>query len=169
LVTPTRPTMGILTPRKVIVQHQPAVPSSSTDDDLPLVKHDARVDLNPDSVRILYTQEPTLKSDSPPLSLSCYIVSGQRVGVGHDKVLISNPKYKGKGRTESTSSNLTRRVQRRRLPPKISSPPEMMEFSSDDVEEEKEELSNELVASLKQKINALEEQVTELHLAVYDQ
>jgi hypothetical protein len=45
----------------------------------------------------------------------------------------------------------------------------MMEFSDDDMEEEKEELSNELVASLKQKITALEEQVTELHLVVYDQ
>jgi hypothetical protein len=44
-----------------------------------------------------------------------------------------------------------------------------MEFSNDDVEEEKEELSNELVASLKQKITALEEQVAELHLVVYDQ
>jgi hypothetical protein len=45
----------------------------------------------------------------------------------------------------------------------------MMEFTDDDMEEEKEELSNKLVASLKQKITALEEQVTELHLAVYDQ
>jgi hypothetical protein len=44
-----------------------------------------------------------------------------------------------------------------------------LSFSNDDVEEEKEELSNELVASLKQKITPLEEQVTELHLAVYDQ
>jgi hypothetical protein len=44
-----------------------------------------------------------------------------------------------------------------------------MEFSDNDMEEEKEELSNELVASLKQKITALEEQVIELHLAVYDQ
>jgi hypothetical protein len=44
-----------------------------------------------------------------------------------------------------------------------------MEFSDDDVEEEKEELSNELVVSLKQKITALEEQVAELHRAVYDQ
>jgi hypothetical protein len=42
-----------------------------------------------------------------------------------------------------------------------------LSFSNDDVEEE--ELSNELVAPLKQKITALEEQVTELHLAVYDQ
>jgi hypothetical protein len=42
-------------------------------------------------------------------------------------------------------------------------------FSDDDLEEEKEVLSNKLVASLKQKITALEEQVTELHLAVYDQ
>jgi hypothetical protein len=45
----------------------------------------------------------------------------------------------------------------------------MMEFTDDDMEEEEEELSNEFVASLKQKITALEEQVTELHLAVYDQ
>jgi hypothetical protein len=45
----------------------------------------------------------------------------------------------------------------------------MMEFSDDDMEEEKEELSNELVVALKQKITALEEQVAELHPAVYDQ
>jgi hypothetical protein len=45
----------------------------------------------------------------------------------------------------------------------------MMEFSNDDVEEEKEELSNDLMASLKQKITGLEEQVAGLHLAVYDQ
>jgi predicted nucleic acid-binding Zn-ribbon protein len=44
-----------------------------------------------------------------------------------------------------------------------------MEFTNDDMEYEKEELSNELVVSLKQKITALEKQVTELHLAVYDQ
>jgi hypothetical protein len=44
----------------------------------------------------------------------------------------------------------------------------MMEVTNDDIEEE-EELSNELVVSLKQKITALEEQVTELHLVVYDQ
>jgi hypothetical protein len=44
-----------------------------------------------------------------------------------------------------------------------------MEFSDDDLDEEKEELSNELVAALKQKITTLEEQVAELHLAVYDQ
>jgi predicted trehalose synthase len=45
----------------------------------------------------------------------------------------------------------------------------MIEFSDDDMEEEMEELSNELVASLKEKITALGEQVAELHLAVYDQ
>jgi hypothetical protein len=45
----------------------------------------------------------------------------------------------------------------------------MMEFTDDDMEEEKEELSDELMASLKQKITPLEEQVTELHLVVYDQ
>jgi predicted trehalose synthase len=43
----------------------------------------------------------------------------------------------------------------------------MMEFTDDDMEEE--ELFNELVASLKQKITALEEQVAELHQAVYGQ
>jgi hypothetical protein len=43
-----------------------------------------------------------------------------------------------------------------------------MEFSNDDMEE-KEELSNELVVALKEKITALEEQVAVLHLAVYDQ
>jgi hypothetical protein len=96
-------------------------------------------------------------------------VLGQRVRVGHDKVLIPNPEYKGKGRTESASSNPMPRVQRCHLPPKTSGLPGTMEFSNDDVEEEKEELSNELVASLKQKITALEEQVAELHLVVYDQ
>jgi hypothetical protein len=45
----------------------------------------------------------------------------------------------------------------------------MMELTNDDMEEEKEELSDELMVSLKQKITALEEQVTELHLVVYDQ
>jgi hypothetical protein len=42
----------------------------------------------------------------------------------------------------------------------------MMEFVDNGMEEE--ELSNKLVTSLKQKITALEEQVIELHLAVYD-
>jgi hypothetical protein len=107
--------------------------------------------------------------DSPLPSPSCYIVSGQRVGVGYGKVLIPNPDYKGKGRTESASSNPTPRVQRRRPPPKIRGPPGMMEFTDDDMEDEKEELSNELVASLKQKITASEKQVAKLHLAVYDQ
>jgi hypothetical protein len=106
-------------------------------------------------------------SDSPLPSMPLYIVSGQQVGVGHGKVLIPNPEYKGKGRTESASSNPTQRVQRCCPPPKICGPPRMMEFTDDDMEEE--ELSNELVASLKQKITALDEQVSELHLAVYDQ
>jgi hypothetical protein len=44
-----------------------------------------------------------------------------------------------------------------------------MEFTDHDMEEEKEELSDKLMASLKQKIIALEEQVVELHLVVYDQ
>jgi hypothetical protein len=111
LVTPTRPTMGILTLRKVTIQLQLVVPSSNGDDDLSLVKHDARVDLNPSDARIRYTQEPALMSDSPLPSLPPYIVSGQRVGVGCGKVLIPNPENKGKGHTESASSNLTLRVQ----------------------------------------------------------
>jgi hypothetical protein len=84
-------------------------------------------------------------------------------------VLIPNPAYKRKGRVESASSNPTPRVQRCHPPPKIRDPPRTMEFSDDDMEEEKEELSNELVVARKQKITALEEQVSELHLAVYDQ
>jgi hypothetical protein len=47
--------------------------------------------------------------------------------------------------------------------------PRTLEFTNDDMEEEKEELSNELVASLKQKITTFEEQIAELHLAFYDQ
>jgi hypothetical protein len=50
-------------------------------------------------------------SDSPPPSLPRYIVSGQRVGAGYDKVLIPNPDYKGKDRTKSASPNPTLRVQ----------------------------------------------------------
>jgi hypothetical protein len=41
-----------------------------------------------------------------------------------------------------------------------------MEFTDDDMEEE---LSNKFVVSLKQKITALDEQVAQLHLVVYDQ
>jgi hypothetical protein len=44
----------------------------------------------------------------------------------------------------------------------------MMDFTDDDMEQE-EELSNKLVASLKQKITAWEEKVTELHLEGFDQ
>jgi hypothetical protein len=44
-----------------------------------------------------------------------------------------------------------------------------MEFTDDNMEEEKEELSDELVASLKLKNTALEKRVAELHQAVYDQ
>jgi hypothetical protein len=84
-------------------------------------------------------------------------------------VLIPNPAYKGKGRAESASSNPTPRVQRHPPPPEICGLPGMMELFNNDVEEEKEELSNELVVALKKEITALEEQVTELHLAVYDQ
>jgi hypothetical protein len=75
-VMPTCPTTGILTPRKVTIRHQHVVPLSSSDNDLSLVKHDARVDLNPGGMRICYTQEPALVLDSPPLSLPPYIMSG---------------------------------------------------------------------------------------------
>jgi hypothetical protein len=93
----TRPTTGILTLRKVTTPCQLMVPSSSSDNDLSLVKHDTRVDLNPDGTRIRYTQEPALVSDSPSPSPPCYIVLGQRVGALYGKVLIYNPNYKGKG------------------------------------------------------------------------
>jgi hypothetical protein len=76
---PTRRTMGILTPRKVTIRRQPMVHLSSSDDELSLLKHDAWADLNPGDMRICYTQETTLVSDSPPSSLPPYIVSGQRV------------------------------------------------------------------------------------------
>jgi hypothetical protein len=60
-VTPTRPTTGILTTRKLTVQRQLVVPSSSSDDDLPLVKHDARVDLNPGGMRFFtFLPEPNI-------------------------------------------------------------------------------------------------------------
>jgi hypothetical protein len=168
-VISTCPTTGIPTLRKVTIWHQHVVPLSSSDDDLSLVKHEAWVDLNPSYVRIRYTQDLAVVSDSPRPSPPPYIVSGQRVVVGCGKVFIFNPEYKGKDRTESATLNLTPRVQRCRLPPRISGPPRTMEFSGDDIEEEKEDLSNELMASLKWKINTLEEQVAELYLAVYDQ
>jgi hypothetical protein len=69
--------------------------------------------------------------------------------VGHGKVLNPNPEYKGKGCTESASSNLTPRVQRHPPPPMIRGPAETMEFNNDDIKEEKQELSNELVVSIK--------------------
>jgi hypothetical protein len=72
-------------------------PSSSSDDDLQLVKHDTQVDLNPSGVKICYTQESALMLDSPPPSPPPYIVPGWQVGARYDKVLIPNPAYKGKG------------------------------------------------------------------------
>jgi hypothetical protein len=69
--------------------------------------------------------------------------------VRYGKVLIPNPAYKEKGHAESASSNPTPRVQQHRPLPKTHGPPKMMEFSDDDVEEQKVELSNELVVALK--------------------
>jgi hypothetical protein len=71
----TCPTTGILTLRKVTIRSQLVVPLSNSDDDLPLVKHDARVDLNLGGARIRYTQERALMSDSPPSSPPPYIMS----------------------------------------------------------------------------------------------
>jgi hypothetical protein len=119
-ITPTRPTTGIHTLSKVTIRCQLVVPLSSSDDDLPLVKDDTWVDLNPDGTRIRYTQEPAFMSDSPPSCLSPYIMSAKWDGVGCRKVLIPNPKYKGKGHAESASSNPTLRVQRHRRPPKTT-------------------------------------------------
>jgi hypothetical protein len=109
-ITPTHPSTGVLTLSKVTIQHQLVVRSSSNDHDLPLVKHDARVVLIPSGARICYTQEPALMLDSPLLSLQHNIVSGRWVGAGYGMVLIPNPDYKGKGRTESASSKLTPRL-----------------------------------------------------------
>jgi hypothetical protein len=128
--------MGVLTPRKVTVRHQLVVPLSSSYDDLPLVKHDAQVDLNPSGARIHHTQEPALMSHSPSPSPPRYLVSGQRVGAGYGKVLIPNPDYKGKGHTKSASSNPTARVQQRHPPPKIRGSPGTMEFTDDEMAEE---------------------------------
>jgi hypothetical protein len=58
--------MGVLTPKKITIWCQLVVLSSSSDDNLPLVRHIARVDLNSDGVGICYTQEPELMSNSPP-------------------------------------------------------------------------------------------------------
>jgi hypothetical protein len=140
------------------------VPSSSSDNNLPLVRHDAGVDLNSGGVRICYTFESALVSDSPPQSLLPYIVSGQRIRVGHGKVLIPNLEYKGKGSRPHRARHRGCGVL---LLQRCTVCLERWRSSTE--EEEKEELSNELVASLKQKITSLEEQITKLHLAVCDQ
>jgi hypothetical protein len=77
LVMPTRPSTGVLTPKNITIRCLLVVLSSSSDDDLPLVRHHARVDLNSGGTRIYYTQEPTLMSDSPPQISPPYIVLGQ--------------------------------------------------------------------------------------------
>jgi hypothetical protein len=83
--------MGVLTPRKVIAWCNMVVHSGSSDNDLPLVRHNAWVDLNPDGARIHYTQESPLLAESPLSSPPPCIVAGWRTGVGHGKVLILNP------------------------------------------------------------------------------
>jgi NAD(P)H-flavin reductase len=73
------------------------------------------------------------------------------MGVGHGKVLILSPDYKGKRHMESISSNLASRMELY-WPPKICGPPGMMEFNNNDTKEEKDDASNELVVTLKQRI-----------------
>jgi len=161
---------GSLTPRKVITQGKLLIDTADSDNDYPLAKHDARVDLNPSGARIRYTQESALLVESPPASPLPYLIKGQRNSMGYGKVLVPNPDFTGKAHTESSSSAPVPRVAQHRRPAAIRGPPRMMEDSDeDDTEEEKEEHSSELVAALRQKITALEEQVAELHLAVYDQ
>jgi hypothetical protein len=75
-----RSTMGALNPRKVILWRALVV-NSSSDDDVLLVKHDARVDLNRGGAQIRYTQEPALV-ESPPCSPPPYTMLGQWTGVG---------------------------------------------------------------------------------------
>ena len=75
--TPTRPTTGMLTPRKVTLRRKVVIDTGSDDDDnTPLTRHDARVDLNPSGARIHYTQELAFVMESPPR----FIVTGRRVG-----------------------------------------------------------------------------------------
>jgi hypothetical protein len=95
------PTTGVLTLRKVTVRPNLVGHFGSGNNDLPFVQHDARVDLNPNGARIRYAQELALLAESPPSSPPPYIVAWRRAGVGHGKVLIPNPDYKGKGHTES--------------------------------------------------------------------
>jgi hypothetical protein len=75
-------------------------------------------------------------------------VLGWQKGVGYSKVLILNPDYKGKGHTESVSSNPAPRMEQHH-PPKIHGPPRTLEFNDDDTEEAEEECSDELVGTLK--------------------
>jgi hypothetical protein len=139
---------GVLTPRKVTIRRSVVVSPSNSYDDLPLMKHDARVDLNHSGVRVHYTEEPTLLAESPPHSPPPYIMSGCQIGSRYGKVLIPTPNHKGKGHTESASSNSAPRVGQRCPPPKIHGPPGMMEFSDENTKEEKEEPSDELVVTL---------------------
>jgi hypothetical protein len=69
------------------------------------------------------------------------------MGVGHGKVLVLSPDYKGRGLTESISSIPAQRMEWH-YPPIICGPPRTIEFSDDDTEEEKYEASNELVLTL---------------------
>jgi hypothetical protein len=58
--------MGVLTSRKVTIRLNMVVHCNSSENDPPLVRHDARVVLSPGGARIHYTQEPTLLVESCP-------------------------------------------------------------------------------------------------------
>jgi hypothetical protein len=124
--------MGVLTPRKVTVCCNVEIDNGSNNDDLPLVRHNARVDLNPGGARICYTQDRMVDRTV------------------YDNVLVLNHNYKGKECAELTSSNPAPKVQRRCPPAKIRAPPGIMEFNNNnDTEEEKDKTPGELVATLK--------------------
>jgi hypothetical protein len=63
-VTPMHPMMGVLTPRKVTFHHNVAIDNGSSDNDLPLVRHNTQDDLNSGGARIHYTQELALMVES---------------------------------------------------------------------------------------------------------
>jgi hypothetical protein len=83
--------MGVLTLRKVTIPRNLVVHSDSDNNDLPLVRHDAQVDLNPDGARIHYTQEPVLLVESPMSNPPPYIIAGHRTGVGLGNYLFQTP------------------------------------------------------------------------------
>jgi hypothetical protein len=112
LVTTMHPMIGVPSPRMATVRRNMVVHSDSIDNDLLLVWHDARVDLNPSGTRFCYTQESVLLAELTLCSPRPYIVAWWWAGVAHVKVLILNPDYKGKCHMESFLSNPALRMER---------------------------------------------------------